>query len=60
MDKHNLFRIGLFLLALFVIGDALWVLTAPPAGDEPQAFALIVIGIFMLLIGYHIAQRDRP
>lgn len=59
MDTHNLFLIGLFLLALFVIGDAIWVLMTPPVGDEPQAYAMVVIGIFMLLIGYHIAQRDR-
>jgi hypothetical protein len=59
MDTHKLFLAGLILLALFVIVDGLWVLVAPPAGDEFQAYGLVVIGIFMLLVGYHIPKRDK-
>ena len=59
MDTHKVFLAGLVLLALFVMADGIWVLVAPPTGDEMQAYALVAIGIFMLAIGYHIAQRDR-
>lgn len=57
MDSHKVFLVGLVLLAMFVIADGIWVLAEPPAGDEVQAVALVVIGIFMLLIGYHISKR---
>jgi len=56
MDRHIVFLIGLVLLALFVIGSAIWVIITPPLGDEPQSYALIAIGVFMLVIGYTIAQ----
>jgi hypothetical protein len=57
MDSHKVFMIGLVILALFVIGDAILVIITPPTGDELQAYAFIVIGIFMLFIGYDIAKR---
>jgi hypothetical protein len=57
MDKHTVFVFGLVILALFVIGSALWVIVTPPIGDEMQAYALIAIGIFMIIIGYDIAKR---
>ena len=57
MDKHGAFLIGLVVLSLFVICDGIWVIVSPPVGDEIQAYALVVIGIFMLFIGYDIAQR---
>jgi uncharacterized membrane-anchored protein len=59
MDTHKIFLIGIVLLALFVIVDATWVLVEPPAGDEVQAIGLIIIGIFMLFIGYHISKRKK-
>ena len=59
MDSHKVFLIGLAILALFVIGDAILVILTPPIGDELQAYAFIVIGIFMLFIGYDIAKRGR-
>jgi hypothetical protein len=57
MDSHKVFLVMLVILALFVIVDGIWVIISPPAGDELQAVALVVIGIFMLLVGYHIAER---
>lgn len=57
MDKHNIFVAGLILLALFVIGTAVWVIITPPLGDEVQSYALVAAGVFMLIIGYHISQR---
>lgn len=59
MDSHKIFLIGLVLLAIFVIADGIWVIVTLPRDDEVQAFALVAIGIFMILIGYHISRRDR-
>ncbi len=59
MDSHHkLFLAGLVLLAIFVIADGIWVFATPPAGDEPQAYALVAIGIFMILAGLYIAGRN--
>jgi hypothetical protein len=57
MDTHKLFVIGLMLLAVFVIGSAIWVIVTPPLSDEIQAYGLVAVGFFMLIIGYDIAQR---
>jgi hypothetical protein len=58
MDSHKVFLVGLALLAVIVIVDGIWVVLTPPFNDEPQAYALVAIGFFMLLIGYSIAQRN--
>jgi hypothetical protein len=58
MDSHKVFLVGLVVLAVIVIADGIWVVLTPPVNDEPQAYALVAIGIFMLLIGYSIAQRN--
>jgi cytochrome c biogenesis protein CcdA len=57
MDKHKVFVFVLAIFAIFVIADAIWVIFSPPNGDELQAYALVVIGIFMIFIGYDIAKR---
>lgn len=57
MHEHKVFVIGLAILALVVIGAAVWTIITPPIGDEEQAYALVAIGIFMLIIGYHLSQR---
>jgi uncharacterized membrane protein len=57
MNKHTVFVIGLVLLAIFVIGAAIWVIVSPPLEDEMQAYALVAVGIFMLIIGYDLAKR---
>jgi hypothetical protein len=57
MDKHRVFVIGLLFLALVVIGAAVWTIFTPPFGDEVQSYALVAIGVFMLIIGYDISRR---
>jgi hypothetical protein len=57
MNKHTVFVTGLVLLAIFVIGAAIWVIVYPPLQDEMQAYALVAIGIFMLIIGYELSKR---
>ena len=44
------------VIGLFVIADGVWVVLTPPYGDEPQGYALIAIGIFILLFILHHEQ----
>lgn len=59
MDKHNLFTLGLVLLGIIILGYSLWVIGTPPVSDDAHAYALIAIGIVMLIVGYGISRRDR-
>jgi hypothetical protein len=59
MDPHKVFLIEVSLLALFVIVAGVWTLLTPPLNDEPQAYGLVGIGLFMVMIGYYLANRDR-
>jgi uncharacterized membrane protein len=57
MDRHTVFLIGLVLLGLVVIGAAVLTIFTPPFEDEMQGYALVAIGIFMLITGCDISQR---
>jgi len=37
------------IIGLFVIFDGIYIIAYPPAGDEPQAYAIIAIGVFIIL-----------
>jgi len=43
-----------YIIGLFVIVNGLYVLSFPPYGDEPQGYAIIAIGIFILLATQHL------
>jgi hypothetical protein len=43
-----------YIIGLFVIVNGLYVLSFPPYGDEPQGYAIIAIGIFILLATHHL------
>jgi multisubunit Na+/H+ antiporter MnhF subunit len=58
MDKHKIFTSGLILLAIIILVYAAWVIVTPPASDDLHAYALVVIGIIMIIVGYKISQRD--
>ena len=45
------------VIGLFVIADGIWVVVTPPYGDEPQGYAIIAIGIFILLLILHHQQK---
>ena len=45
------------IIGSFVILNGVWVVGTPPAGDEPQGYAIIAIGIFILLLTYELVQR---
>jgi hypothetical protein len=37
------------ITGLFVIANGIYVIVYPPFGDEPQGYAILAIGIFILL-----------
>ena len=45
------------IIGSFVILDGAWVVIAPPYGDEPQGYAIMAIGIFILLLTYGLVRR---
>jgi hypothetical protein len=47
------------ILGLFVILDGIWIVGSPPYGDEPQGYAIIAIGIFILLFTYELVRRKE-
>lgn len=46
------------IIGSFVIIDGIWVAIAPPYGDEPQGYAIVAIGIFILLFTYELVHRN--
>ncbi|WP_321506481.1 hypothetical protein [uncultured Methanoregula sp.] len=47
-----------WIIGLFVIANGIYVVMFPPVNDEPQGFAIIAIGIFIILATMHL-DRDR-
>jgi len=41
------------IIGLFVIANGIYVVAFPPINDEPQGYAIIAIGIFIILVSYH-------
>jgi len=46
------------IIGSFVILDGIWVVWNPPYGDEPQGYAIIAIGIFILILTYELVRRE--
>ena len=44
------------IIALFVILNGIYVITYPPSGDELQGYALIAIGIFIILMSWQMGK----
>ncbi len=59
MEKNRIFTVGLVGLAVIIFIYAGWVIATPPVSDDPHAFALIVLGIVMIAIGYWIGSREK-
>jgi hypothetical protein len=38
------------IIGLFVIANGIYVIAFPPVNDEPQGYAIITIGSFILLV----------
>ena len=44
------------IIGLFVIANGVYVVAFPPVNDEPQGYAIIAIGIFIILVTLHLNQ----
>ncbi|MFZ1128738.1 hypothetical protein [Methanoregula sp.] len=44
------------IIGLFVILDGIYVIVFPPYGDEAQGYAIIAIGVFIILVSLHFDQ----
>ena len=42
------------IISLFVIANGIYVVAFPPVSDEPQGYAIIAIGIFILIVTIHL------
>ena len=51
-------KILCYFISLFVIVNGIYVFFMPPAGDEPQALAIIAIGIFIAILTAYVARVD--
>ncbi|MFA5221114.1 MAG: hypothetical protein WC391_02365 [Methanoregula sp.] len=47
------------VIALFIIINGIWVYFMPPSGDEPVAFAIIAMGIFIPILTFYIAGIEE-
>jgi Mg2+ and Co2+ transporter CorA len=45
------------ILGILIVADGIYVAAFPPANDEPQGYAIIAIGIFIILIILHLNNR---
>ncbi|MEI7857913.1 MAG: hypothetical protein WCH85_10475 [Methanomicrobiales archaeon] len=43
-----------WIIGLFVIFNGIYVISFPPTGDEPQGYAIVAIGIFIILAALHL------
>ncbi|MFA4875957.1 MAG: hypothetical protein WC586_00960 [Methanoregula sp.] len=44
------------VIGLFVIANGIYVVAFPPVNDEPQGYAIIAIGIFIILATLHLVR----
>jgi hypothetical protein len=47
------------IIGIFVILNGIYVVVYPPFGDEPQGFAIIAIGIFIILSSLHMGRNSE-
>ena len=48
-----------WVIGLFVIANGIYVVAFPPLNDEPQGYAIIAIGVFIILIARHFDSVQR-
>lgn len=46
-----------WIIGLFVIMNGFSIIAFPPVNDEPQGYAIIAIGIFIILATLHLARN---
>lgn len=56
---HIIIRIISVFLGLFIVVNGIWIILTPPFGDEPLAYAIIVVGIVIPILVQYYAQVDE-
>ena len=51
-------KILCYFISLFVIVNGIYVFFMLPVGDEPQALAIIAVGIFIAILTAYVARID--
>jgi tetrahydromethanopterin S-methyltransferase subunit E len=46
-----------WIIGLFVIINGIYIVVFPPVNDEPQGYAIIAIGIFIILATLHLTRN---
>jgi hypothetical protein len=47
------------IIGIFVLLNGVYIITFPPFGDEPQGFAIVAIGIFIILSSLHMGRSSE-
>lgn len=56
---ENILKVVSIFIALFIIADGIYVYVMPPYGDEPVAFAIVAIGVFIPLLTFSVARQEE-
>jgi hypothetical protein len=56
---ETIIKVISIFIALFVIGNGIWIAVMPPFGDEPTGYAIVAVGLFIPLITFYIAKKDE-
>jgi hypothetical protein len=56
---EQILKITSTIIALFIIANGVWVYSMPTAGDEPVAYAIIAIGIFIPVLTFYVARIEE-
>ena len=51
-------KILCYFISLFVIVNGIYVFFMPPVGDEPQALAIIAVGIFIAILTAYVGRIE--
>ncbi len=56
---EQILKVVSIIIALFVIANGVWVYVMPPYGDEPVAYAIIAMGIFIPILTFYVAGVEE-
>ena len=56
---EQILKVVSIIIALFAIANGVWVYVMPPYGDEPVAYAIIAMGIFIPILTFYVAGVEE-
>ncbi|MFA5331075.1 MAG: hypothetical protein WC342_01745 [Methanoregula sp.] len=57
MGEYAMLVIGIGI-GILVVLDGIYVVGAPPYGDEMQGYGIALLGIFVILVSYYVSRRN--